>query len=254
MVERTVYVPQWVTETRRVKSVECRPEVRTRTVVVNRRVPYQENVTRTCTVLVPKQQVLTLEYMAYTPVLETTTKKAAVCVARPVVKDGVRLDCKLTPVKVKRTVCEDQGHWEEHPCGANGGSPCGDCGHAAKVWVPNLVKREVEVTVLRPEYVQAPYQYTDFEYQPETREYPVTQCRYVPEKKTRQVTRTVCVPQQQTRTSTITRWRCEPEERQVSYTVMVPHEVEREVQVRVCKMAPKKVLVPECCPSSAAWR
>lgn len=252
MVQKTILVPQMVTETRRVKSIECRPETRTKTIVVNKRVPYQENVTRTCTVMVPQQQVLTLHYTAYRPVMETTTKSCTICVPKAVEKEGVRLECHMKPVTFKKTVCADEGQWEERPvpCGGCCGSPCGDCGHerTAKVWVPKLVKREVDVTVMQPEMVKKPYTYTSYEYHPETREYPVTQCRYVPEPKTRQVQRTICVPQQQTRTCAITRWRCEPQERQVSCTVMVPHEVEREVQVQVCKMVPKQVTVPDCCP------
>ncbi len=37
-----------------------------------------------------------------------------------------------------------------------------------------------------------------------------------------------------------------PEERTVDYTVCVPHQVQKEVEVTVCKMVPQKVTVPAC--------
>ena len=34
-VERTIYGPQWTTETRTVTAIECRPETRTRSIFLN---------------------------------------------------------------------------------------------------------------------------------------------------------------------------------------------------------------------------
>ena len=52
---------------------------------------------------------------------------------------------------------------------------------------------------------------------------------------------TVCVPQQKTRTYTVTRTKCVLEEKTQTYTVSVPVQVEKQVNVRVCKMVPKEI-------------
>src|SRR5688572_6504805 len=54
MVERTILVPQWVTEKRVVNVTRCRPELRERVVTVYRCVPETRQVTREYTVMVPE--------------------------------------------------------------------------------------------------------------------------------------------------------------------------------------------------------
>src|SRR5205085_1873874 len=59
VVEKTVLVPTWVTETRRVKVTEYRTEQRQRTVTVCRQVPQTRDVTETYTVMVPEKRTHT---------------------------------------------------------------------------------------------------------------------------------------------------------------------------------------------------
>ena len=54
MVERTVMVPQWVTERRTINVTRSRPEERERIVTVYRCVPETRQVTREFTVMVPE--------------------------------------------------------------------------------------------------------------------------------------------------------------------------------------------------------
>jgi hypothetical protein len=70
-------------------------------------------------------------------------------------------------------------------------------------------------------------------------------CKMVSEERTRDVQYTVCVPQQQTRTFNVTEYRRVAEQKTVQDTVMVPYTEQREVEVRVCKMVPQTVMVPE---------
>jgi hypothetical protein len=42
----------------------------------------------------------------------------------------------------------------------------------------------------------------------------------------------------------VTVYETHAEEQEVEYTVMTPHQVEKEVDVRVCKMVPKTIQVP----------
>ena len=59
--------------------------------------------------------------------------------------------------------------------------------------------------------------------------------------KTRDVSYTVCVPETRTRNVQVVRYERVPEERTQTYTVMVPFTVDKEVQVRVCKMVEKTI-------------
>lgn len=264
MVERTVMVPTMVTETRTVDCVEYHREDRERTVTVYRRVPETKEVTQTFTVMVPETRTKTVQYTVCKPVYETVDQQYTVCVAHQETRQGTRAVCRQKPVQVTRTVCEDQGHWEERPCGAPSGcggcKPCHGCGGCGgcgtyKVWVPNVVKKEVQMTVMKSEIVHEPYEYTCTVYKPETRTRQVQVCRMVPEKQTREVQYTVCVPQQREKTFNVTSYKCIAEEQQQTYTVCVPHKVQKEVQVRVCRMVEKTVMVPahhcggyHCCP------
>jgi len=72
----------------------------------------------------------------------------------------------------------------------------------------------------------------------------ITECKN--ETRTRDIEYTVCVPQTRTRTDQVTTYKNVSSEKVESYTVMVPHEVEKEVQVRVCKMVPQQVSAQGC--------
>ena len=60
-VEKTIYVPEWVTEVRNVVVCEYNQEQRQRTYTVYNSVPETREVERSCTVLVPEKRVRTVQ-------------------------------------------------------------------------------------------------------------------------------------------------------------------------------------------------
>ena len=152
---------------------------------------------------------------------------------------GVREVCKMVPQKVTRTVCKDKGHWEKRNC-------CHRCGH--RVWVPNVVKEEIVCTVMKPTYIEEPYEYKVTRCRPEKRTRTVRVCKMEYEEQKREVEYTVCVPHTKMRKCTETTYRCVTEEKEITCTVMVPYMEDVEVCRRVCKMVPKTVKVPACDP------
>ncbi len=265
-VEKTVLVPQMVLETRKVKMIECRPEVREETVMVHRLVPETKAVQRECVVMVPETRTRTETCLVPRLVWKTATKEVTVMVARTKRVQGTRRVCKLMPVQEMRTICVDQGHWEERtcevacpvcccrPCTCTPAKACAPATvvQTCKVWVPNIVQKQVQVTCLKPVWVDEPCERLVTVCQPERRTCTVRLCQCMLEKRTRTVQYTVCVPKRQVRTEQVTVCKCvaEPQVRQC--TVLVPHEVEKEVQVAVFRMVPKTVKVPVClCPTTA---
>ncbi len=121
--------------------------------------------------------------------------------------------------------------------------------------VQETVSREVPYTVCvakpytvcvnRPTFVDVPYTYTVTLCRPETRTRAVQVCKYVTEQQTREVPYVVCVPKQETRSRQVTVMKYVPESHTENYTVQVPHTVEKEVQVQVCRMVPQKIKVWE---------
>ena len=262
MVEKTIYVPTYETETHTVTVTQYANETRERTVKVMKRVPETKAVEQTYTVMVPKTETRTVNYTVCKPVFETRTQTYTVCVPHAETRQGTRVVCKVVPTKETRTVCRDRGHWEERviacqSCGGCGNcgrrrgcGSCGGCGSCApatrtcRVWVPNIVQEEVEVTVRRVVKESVPCEYTVTVNKLEERTRDVKVCKMVSEQKSREVQCTVCVPEQRTRTCNVTTYKCITEDVEQQYTVCVPHQVEKEVQVRVCKMVPKTILVP----------
>jgi hypothetical protein len=245
--QQTILVPQWTTETRTVRVVEFRPEVCEKTITVLRREPYTETVTRAVT-------VKTVTRTVAKPIWRDVEQQVTVMVPYQEKRQGVRLVCQQVPVQETRTICRDRGQWEERAvevacapaCGGCG--PCGaaDCAprtiaRTVKVWVPNLVKEEVPVTVYRTQMVEQPFEYTVTLCRPETKSMTVRVCEYETEEQSLEVQYTVCVPEQHMQTLEVTRVRCVPEQQTVQCTVQVPHVVEKQVQVPVCRMVPKTI-------------
>ena len=115
-VQKTIMCPTTVMESRVVTVTECRPEVRQRTVTVCRQVPETHTVQRSCQVMVPQVQTRTEKYMVCKPVIREETREYTVMVPHTENRQGTRQVCQMTQVKEKRTVCEDQGHWEQRAC------------------------------------------------------------------------------------------------------------------------------------------
>ena len=259
MVERTVLVPQMSTETRRVCVIECRAETQTKKINVCRMIETKKEVsyeycewkretqtrTETYQVMVPEWTDVTTEYCVMVPSIEK--------------RQGVRKVAKCISTIEKRTVCEQGGHWEDRSvqvqtfvrgCDACGRPVC--CPQTTtctqKVWVPEIINKEIDVTVNKIVCEDQPYEYEVTVCKPEKKTCTQKVCTPKCETKTREVCYTVCVPEKKTGTRWVTC--CTPvmEEKEVQCTVMVPYKVEREVQVCVCKMVEKKIQVAVCCP------
>ena len=262
MVERTVLVPQMSTETRRVCVIECRSEIHTKKITVcklveeKKEVPYeycewkQESKTRqeTFQVMVPEWKDVTTEYIVMVPHVER--------------HQGIRKVAKCVPSIEKRTVCEHSGRWEDRlvqvqtfvrGCDASGRPIC--CPQIStcqqKVWVPEVVQKEIEVTVHKLVCEDQPYEFDVTVCKPEKKTCTQRVCTHKCETKTRDVQYTVCVPEKKTGTRWVTSCKPVMEEKEVQCAVMVPHKVEKEIQVCVCRMVEKTIQVANCCPQPA---
>ncbi len=176
-VQKTIMCPEMSTENRVITCTECRPEVRTYTCTVYQVQREVQAVQRQCTVMVPQTQRQTVTCMVSKPVWTDEVRNYTVMVPYTEQRTGTRMVCQMVPVQETRTVCEDQGHWEERPCqpapAACGPVPpaCGPCAPAAppcgpaqamptqKVWVSKMVQKQVPVTCMRPQMVSQQYNY-----------------------------------------------------------------------------------------------
>lgn len=261
VVERTIMVPQQVMETRTVTVTECRPEQRQRTYQVRKRVPYQETRTEEYTVMVQKTEMRTVTQTVCRPVVKQVERSYTVMVPHQETRQGVRNIAQCVPVQSTRTVCVDEGAWQVRsylvPC-APARPVCGGCGgcgsccqpqyveRQCRVWVPNIVRKEVPCTVMRYQTVQQPYEYNVTVCRPETRTQMVNVTEMVREQVTREVPVTVCVPEKRTRSYVVNLCRDVVEDKTDTYTVMVPHQVQKQVQVPVCRMVPQTVQQTVC--------
>ena len=259
VVERTCYVPTLVTEQRTVTVTKCKPETRERTVTVYHQVPETRTVAIECTVLARETRTRPVTVTVCKPVLRTVEQQCTVMVPHTENREQVRTVCQMVSVKETVTVCEASGHWETRAvasscgCGGSCGGNCGcggSCGQACatncRVWVPELARRQVEVTCMKPSYVQQTYQCPVTVCRPEVRTRTVQVCETQREQVTQQIAYTVCVPQKHVENRQVTTFRCVAEERKEPYTVMVPYQEQHQVQVQVCKMVAQKVQVPAC--------
>lgn len=254
-VQKVVMCPTYVTENRVVTCVERRPEIRTYTCTVNRIVRDVTPVQRQCTVMVPQVQRKTVTCMVSKPVWTDQVRTYTVMVPQCETRQGTRTVCRMVPVQETRTVCEDQGRWEERPaaCAPALPPPCGPCVAAMapqmqRVWVPNVVQKQIQVTCMKPQITQEPCTYQVMVCRPEQRQCTVRVCHYEQVPVQREVCQTVCVPQVRTWTENCVTCRVVPEQQQRQCTVMVPHQVQKTVQVRVCRMVPQTIQVPVCQP------
>lgn len=265
VVQRTVYVREMSTETRKVLVTQCKPEVRERAYKVCNRVPYQETVTEAYTVMVQQTQMKRVSETVYKPVMKTVDQSYTVMVPYTERRQGVRHDVQCVPVQQTVTVCVDRGCWETRtvqvPCPQYGygygyaygynqcGRPCGGCNTCApptvtrciRVWVPKLVKQQVVQTVMKPQVIARPYEYDVTLCRPETRVRQVQVCETVAERIEKDVPVVYCVPQQKTRSFQVTKYRDVMEDKVEKYTVMVPYQVEKTIQVPVCKVVPRVI-------------
>ena len=262
MVERTVLVPEMSTETRKIWVTECRPETQTRKVRTCKLVQESKEVTEEYTVWTQQCQTRKEQYQVSVPEWKDVTTEYTVMVPSTEKRQGVRKVAKCVPTTEKRTVCEHSGHWEDRAvqvqtfvqgCDACGRPTC--CPQTTtctqKVWVPEVIQKQVDVTVNKIVCEDQPYDYEVTVCKPETKTATQKVCTYKCETHTRDVQFTVCVPEKKTATRTVVSCKPVMEEHDQQFTVMVPHKVEKEILVNVCKMVEKKIQVQTCCPQPA---
>jgi hypothetical protein len=242
-VQRTIMVPHFEQQKRTIDVTECKPVQRQREVTVHRCVPEVKKVEQTCTVMTYKPQTRTEQYTVCNTTYREETRTYTVGVPEMQKRSGTHMVCKPKPVTVMKTVCEDQGHWEVHPCDCH-------CGHPHRVWVPHVVTRQVPVTVMQPNYVEEPYEYMVCVMRPEQRTCKVRVPEHHFETKTREVTCMVPEPKQVKRMVDVVTYKHVPEKKVEHYTELVPYTVKKDIYVPVCKMVPKTITcqVPVPCP------
>lgn len=266
-VERVVYRNVMVPETRTIHTTEYRPQVEERTVTVHRRVPETKQVTETVMVTVPVQKTRTVNYHQTRQVWEEVDQNYTVYVPHVETKTGVRTVCRPVQVETVQTVCRDHGYFEDvtcavpcrhccrrRCCGGCGCPVCGGCGvvHVTqRVWRPNYVTEQVPTTVWQNNYVQEEYQYNVTVSHPEVQTRKVRVCRYVTEQQSKEVPYTAYEQQPREQTRNVTTYKVVAEQRKEQCTVMVPHQVEKQVTVMVCRTVAETIScqVPVYCGS-----
>lgn len=314
IVERTVMVPQWQTQMQTVCCTEYRHESRPQVVTCYQSVPVvtprtceytvleRQIITKqiTCTVCRPVVEQVQKTYCVQVPYCETRQITRTVC--RPVwrevphtytvmvphceTRQGVRKVWQCVPTTQMVTTCQDCGHWEQRQCPVVC-PPCGGCQPCVptcyNVWVPNIVQKQVPVTVNRLVCVEQPCQYTVTVCHPEQRtctrricefvreqvpctvkvwacrpEYrtcTVPVCRLVPEQVVRTVCQPICVPRKVVKTVNVTTFNCVPVQKTIQVNVCVPVTVQKQVPVQVCQWVPQTIQcqVAAPCYSSCGW-
>jgi hypothetical protein len=206
-VEKTIYVPTWVTETRTCKETHYRQETQQRTCTTYRCEQVTKQVECPYTVWEEVEKVDEQSFEVATPVYnwvdqkytEYTTGKGTVTKTRQVRK-WVPSD--------EPGCCKDKGKWvcqdETYEC-------------EEEICVPIERTRRVKQWDTKKEMKTVSHKYKTLE----------------PRTKTK--LRTVCVTERI------------PEVTTYEVCVCVPHTVEKQVQVKVCRMVPKTVQVPARC-------
>ncbi len=215
-----------------VQDVVCKPEVRQVTVAACRLVPETKVVNCVKTVVVPQRKTWTENYMACRMTFETVERDVTVMVPHREVRQGVRTVCKPIPTQVMKTVCRDLGQWTTKTYVDH----CG-CEQTCQVWAANIVTEQVPVTVLKPQFVQEPFQYDHIVCRPEVRHVTQRIPRPIYEAESRQVSCVVPVCKQVEQQVSVTTYRTVVEPKVVSYTAMVAVPVTRQVLVP-CSDAP----------------
>jgi hypothetical protein len=213
-----------------VQDVVCKPEVRQMTVQACRLVPETRVVNCVKTVVVPERKTWTENYTVCRMTFETVQRDVTVMVPHREMRQGVRTVCRPVPTQVMKTVCRDLGQWVTK-------SYVDHCGYqqTCQVWAPNIVTEQVPVMVLKPQFVEEPFQYDHIVCRPEVRHVTQRIPRPVYEPRTREVSCVVPVCKQVEQQVPITTYRTVVEPKVVNYTAMVAVPVTREVVVPCCE-------------------
>jgi hypothetical protein len=265
-------------QTRTVRYTVRKPVFETQTREVQVNVPVWETRQQTYQVQVPVRRQVAQNVVVQVPHREerqgtrTECRVVPVNETRTVTCDNGHWENHNVNVPCDGSQCGGGGWfgWRNRGCCED--ECCGTMTVCNRVWVPNVQTKEVQVTVYKREVSEVPYTYTEVVYRPEnrtkmvtvcdyetrtrtkdvrvcsyrqeTKTVPYRTCRWVTEEKARDVVDTFCVPVTKTRTVPVTTYKQVPRERTVTYTDYVSREVEREVDVPVCRMVEKTIMVP----------
>jgi hypothetical protein len=246
-------------KTREISKTTMIPEVRTRKIDYTecKAVTTQKQVNYT--VKVPQTLTKTIRWMVKQPIRTEREETYTVNVPTFEQRTGTRQVCKFVPVTKTKTITEDQGHWETQVVpqtltadkSSDGDSQpapcCGDkapaeqtaCTALKRVWVPNMVTRDLEITCQEKTFEDQQYTYNVTVYKPETRTRKVFDLDFVLEERTRDVQVTKCLPETRTKTVNIVRYINEPKTREEQYTVMIPQVKTATQEYTVIKQVPE---------------
>jgi len=258
-----VSVPTWVEEERQVTVHKMVPV--TKTVTVKKPVWVEEEVQVTKKKMVPVTKTVTVKKAVWST--EAVEKTRTECRRVPVTETKLVTVCgghwEDQMVEVACGGSSDSGcgrkhcglfHKHRRHCGGccePAADACGGCEETAttlvckKVWVPSTEQREVSCTHYVTEKVEVPYtvhvkkcdwveeqkDVTVHECQDVTETVKVKKCTYVDESK--DVTVHECQPVTETRKVKVCKH--EVQEKTETYTVSVPHTVQKEIEVQVCR-------------------
>lgn len=254
MEERTVYVPQVTTEQREITVTVMRPEVRERTISVPRCVPEVQQRTQQYTVLVPYQEQVeaTRRVCRQVPVEQTYHVT--------VDRGSYQTFVQKVPVRVPAPqACAPSAGcgYASGGCGYGGGcgyasAGCGGCGYASSGCGGGGCGGYASAGCgygggyggcgYTTAYVDRTYSRWVPNCVQEERRVMVLKPTYEDVPYTYTVTR--CRPEVRERTFNVTIYRTVTEQRNVQYTVAVPTQVNKTVPVQVCHTVPRQIQVP----------
>jgi ribosomal protein L28 len=245
-VEKTVLVPQWTTERQSCTETRYRTEIQEKECVTYKSVPVTKEVPYKYTVYVREKKVVPQTLEIDTPVCKWVDQTYHEFYPSKMTVTRYRTRTECQPVTVKKVVTRDEGAWEVRQvesCDAKGNP----CLKTQRVWVPNLVKKEIEVTENKTVCIREPYECeVDICV-------PVERTRRVKVWETKTETKTVencyetVVPKTRTKMVTVCVTEKVREVTKVPVEVKVPYTVEVEKDVRVCKWVPRTICIPVPC-------
>ena len=240
----TIMVPQCSFKTVQKPVICYRPQMKSKTITVNRLVPDTRQVPRMETVMEPVQRTRTVSHVVCTPSWQNVNRNIVTMVPQTVTKQGFDVVCKPVMVQTTRTVCRDAGGYATK-CYTDA---CG-CPQSCQVWVPNIVQEQVPVTVCKPQLYKVPITYNVTVCKPQVQSVTERVCKPVFSTQTEQVPYTDFVPKQVQRMVTETFCRAIPEQQVVQYCTMVAYTEQVDVRVPVTTMVPQQVRRWVCDPA-----
>ncbi|MGL4463396.1 MAG: hypothetical protein ACRC1K_14700 [Planctomycetia bacterium] len=240
--ERTVMEPVMTTQKKKVTVVEHKPVVEDRKVTVHTLVAETKDVPYTYTVMVPKTMSKTETYHECVTSVVEEPRTHTVMVPHTETRTGVKKVCTMVPTVVHETKCVDVGGCYQEQV-VTKKFLCWEKCKTECVYVPKMVEQVCEKTVMQPSYADVPYTYNVTVCKPETKTTMVKVHKSMMVPKTREVMYTQCVAEMKTGVNKVTTHKSVPVEKIEKVTVMKSFSVEKEIDVQVCTMVAKKVMV-----------